>query len=275
MTQSEIERRHVAAEQFVAAAAELALKFFHERDTLRIETKGLQDWVSAADRDVERAIRQLLEQSFPDDGIIGEEHAGVDGSSGYVWVIDPIDGTTNFVNGLPGWCVVLACVHEGQVVVGVITDPVAGERFSGSRGHGARGNGHVLAVSSATSLADGSVAVGHNMRVEPRQTLALLEGLLAERGMFYRNGSGALMLAYVAAGRLIGYSEPHMNAWDCLAALLLIEEAGGLVQPYSMDTMLERGGRVVAGPPGTFEPLCRLSDAAFGPPGQESAGPTG
>ena len=262
-----IAERHARGAAIVRAAAATALGFFRERDALAVEPKGLQDWVSQADREVEREIRDALADAFPDDGILGEEHGRLVGTSGFTWVIDPIDGTTNFVNGLPAWCVVLAGVSDGRTVLAHVHDPLVGERFAARRGHGATLDGRAIGVAAGESLASGTLGVGHSTRVPAAGTLALLEALLRADGLFHRSGSGALDLAKVAAGRLLGYVEPHMNAWDCLASLLLIEEAGGRVQPFDMATMLARGGRVVAAAPGVYETLASMTDRAWGEPG--------
>lgn len=263
MTMDPAESRLEFARNTVAAAAQTALELFQDRDNLNIEVKGLQDWVSNADKSVETQIRAALEEAWPEDSIVGEEHGKVSGTSGYTWVIDPIDGTTNFVNGTPGWCVVLACVKGDETVCAVICDPVSRETFSALKGHGAWVNERRLQVHTATSLDAGTLGVGHSSRVPARQTLDLLAQLLANRGLFRRGGSGALDLAYVAAGRLIGYVEPHMNAWDCLASLLFIEEAGGRVEPFDMAQMLEGGGRVVTACPGVYDEVLALVSASY------------
>ena len=261
-----IAERHARGGEIVRAAAATALGFFRERDALAVESKGLQDWVSQADREVEREIRDALAEAFPADGIVGEEHGRVAGTSGFTWVIDPIDGTTNFVNGLPAWCVVLAGVADRRTVVAHVRDPVTGESFAARRAHGATLDGQPIRAADVDSLASGTLGVGHSTRVGADATLALLDALLRADGLFHRSGSGALDLARVAAGHLIGYCEPHMNAWDCLASLLLIEEAGARVQPFDMESMLGRGGRVVAAAPGVYEAVVAMSDAAYGEP---------
>ena len=260
----DIAARADAARTVADDAARRAHALFRDVEALEIDVKGRQDWVSNADREVETMIREALARRFPEDAIVGEEHEDVAGTSGLTWVIDPIDGTTSFVGGTPGWCVVLACVDGAGTLIGVVRDPVADETFEAVRGGGARLNGRPISVTRATDLAAGSTAVGHNTRVAASETLALLDSLLAAGGMFFRNGSGALMLCYVAAGRLIGYCEPHMNGWDCMAAMLVIEEAGGTVRGFDPATMMARGGRAVAGGPGTYPLLLALSDAAYG-----------
>lgn len=258
-----VRSRLQAALAIVDDAAGFALQMFGERDALTIEAKGRQDWVSDADRGVEDRIRAALQRAFADDGIVGEERATVDGTSGYTWVIDPIDGTTLYVNGAPGWCVVLACVHRGRTVLGVIADPIARETYHALRGGGTFVNGARVSVASVARVDQGSVSVGHSARDPIEPTLAVLRALLAAGGLYQRTGSGANCLAMVAAGRLIGYLEYHMNAWDCLAAMLLIEEAGGTVEPFDMDTMLTSGGRVIAAAPGVYDALHTMASEAF------------
>ncbi len=261
---SDIERRFSAAIKITEAAAQTALEFFNQRDALVIESKGTQDWVSNADKDVETEIRAALSAQFPDDSIVGEEHDNISGSSPYTWIIDPIDGTSSFVNAMPGWCVVIACVCDNETVIGVIVDPVVKETYSACKGGPATMNGAPINVSKASSLTDGSVAVGHCARHGAEHTLRYVENLVASGGIFYRIGSGALMLAYVASGRLLGYIELHMNAWDCVAGLFIIQQAGGIVKPFEMPNMIASGGQVLTGAPGVYDQICGLETAKNG-----------
>jgi myo-inositol-1(or 4)-monophosphatase len=259
---SELQTRHDTGIDIVRAAAATALSYFNEIDKLVIEQKGKQDFVSDADKNVETQIRSALAEHFPDDGIIGEEHGRIDSQSGYTWVIDPIDGTTSFINGMPGWCVVLACVYDHAAVISIIIDPKSDETYIAVKDHGATLNGRKLVVSSATSLSDGSTAVGYSGKANPAITLKMLDNLMQAGGIYFRCGSGALMLCYVAAGRLIGYCETHMNAWDCVAAFLVITEAGGLVEEFDMVTMLNSGGRVLTACPGVYPQLLKVCSEA-------------
>jgi myo-inositol-1(or 4)-monophosphatase len=259
----EQQQRQDAALRIVASAAEHALELFREGDLLDIEVKGVQDWVSNADKSVEDLIRAALGKAFPDDSIVGEEHANKQGSSAFTWVLDPIDGTTNFVNSTPGWCVVIACVENDQTVIAAICDPIAKETFTAIRGQGAKLNGAPIHCSLLDSLDKGTLGVGHSTRVPPGQTIRLVEALLQANGLFRRSGSGALDLAYVAAGRLLGYVEPHMNAWDCLASMLLIEEAGGTVEPFDMPTMLTSGGRAIVAGPNIYSQVQQMAVSAY------------
>lgn len=244
-------------------AGVLALEYFSDRGSIRIDRKGAQDWVSDADRNVETLIRRRLAEAWPHDGVIGEEHDPKAGSSGFNWVIDPIDGTTNFVNGIPNWTIVIAGVAEGKTQTGVIHDPNMDETFVARRGGGAQMNGTAMQVATGRALADGTVGVGYSNRVTPGSVVPVVGALIERGAMFHRNASGALSLAYVAAGRLLGYVEEHMNAWDCLAGQLLVEEAGGGVEAQDADAMIRDGGRVIVGTPEVFDTLVAISEAAW------------
>lgn len=253
------ENRLQFARNLAREAGDRALAHFREIGSLVIEPKGVQDMVSNADREVERLVRDRIGEAFPDDGIIGEEYDPVSGTSGFVWVIDPIDGTANFVRGIPAWTVVLACVRGGVTEIGVIHEPCNDEMFWAARGAGAHLNDDPIRIAETSGINDGSVGVGMNNRTPTGMVVRFIEELLANGGIFYRNASGALMLAYVAAGRLIGYVEPHMNAWDCLAGQLLTAEAGGKVEPQDMGTMLTTGGRVIASAPAVYDALYEMT----------------
>lgn len=244
-------------------AGDLGLTFFREIGSLMIESKGHQDLVTNGDREVELLIRAAIQAEFPRDGIVGEEYAATEGSSGYVWVIDPIDGTANFVAGIPAWCVVIACARNGVAEVGVVHEPSNDETFWARRGGGAFLNGKPIRTSATTSLTVGSVGVGFNNRTSALNAVTLIGLIIGEGGVFYRNASGALMLAYVAAGRLIAYCEEHMNAWDCLAAMLIVEEAGGIIEQPDPATVLERGTVVIAGGSDIFAEVRALCARSF------------
>lgn len=244
-------------------AGALGMEYYRRLDTLTIESKGHQDLVSEADKEVELFVRRELAAGYPQDGIVGEEHAPVASQSGFTWVIDPIDGTANFVRGIPQWCVIIACSLNGIAQVGVIHDPVSDETFHGYRGGGAFSNGRPIKVSDAASLGDGALGVGFNNRANALNILPVISDLLNAGGVFFRNASGGLMLAYVASGRLIGYVEEHMNAWDCVAGLLLIEEAGGVILQPDPQTVLQKGTVIVAGGKALYGTLHALCEKPF------------
>lgn len=245
------------------SAGARAKAFFEQPENLMTEVKGRQDFVSQADREVESLVRKLLREAFPDDTIVGEEHAPDPGTSGFTWVIDPIDGTTNFVNGIPAWTVVIAGVENGRTQIGVLHDPCLSETFVAEAGKGATLNGVPLRLNDERKIFEGTVGVGYSNRVEDDGILRLVTALVERGAMFHRNASGALSIAYVAAGRLLGYSEEHMNAWDCLAAQLIVAEAGGVVEDQDADEMIAKGGRVVVATPAVFDDLLAISETAF------------
>ncbi|MEM9573663.1 MAG: inositol monophosphatase family protein [Pseudomonadota bacterium] len=250
------------AKNTARSAGELGMKFFGSIGDLIVERKGAQDLVSVADRDVETFIREAIAINFPNDGVVGEEHENVVGQSGYTWVIDPIDGTSNFLSGIPAWCVILACVHEDQTKIGAIFEPSNNEMFWGSLGGGAYLNDMPIRVANTTGLNDGNLALGMKGNSDAAKISRFVMDLVDRGGVFFRNSSGGLMLSYVAAGRLIGYAEDHMNAWDCLAGQLLIAEAGGTIEKQSADDMLINGGRVIASAPTIFDELMSMAAGA-------------
>lgn len=251
------------AAQLAESAGQLALRYFRSLADLEVTSKGHQDAVSDADFAVERFIREAIQVAYPDDGILGEEDGRNDGASGFTWVIDPIDGTMNFINAVPFWAVVIACVRNTETIVGVIHDPLHQETFAAEKGKGARLNGRQIRVAPAATLSNGTVAIGISNRSSPAIAGRVVDGLMQRGGLFYRNASGALGLAYVAAGRFLGYCEPHMNAWDCIAGMLIVSEAGGLVFEIDTNEMLDNGEQVIVAAPGVFDELVELSLCAF------------
>ncbi len=256
-----LQERFTFASELITEAGALALGYFERLETLTITGKGPRDMMSEADLDTEALIRACLLDRFPEDGFLGEETGrGEGGGNGGIWVVDPIDGTQPFVSGMTSWCVSIAFVMEGRVQMGFVTSPARDELFVGRIGGGATLNGRPIAVSSATSLDQGIVAVGYSPRVGADDILPMFERLLRAGGMFYRDGSGALALSYVACGRLIGYVESHINSWDCLGALAIVEAAGGASNEFLAGDGLWVGGRLVAGPPALYPALAALLD---------------
>ena len=251
--------RSIFAKNMVRVAGEMALGYFSDVQNLTIEKKGHQDFVSEADKNVETLIVGKIAEAFPDDSILGEEGGKVSGTSAFTWVIDPIDGTSNFVSGIPSWVVAVALVEDAEVTAGFIFEPVMDDLYFGFRGEGSYCNDKRLSVSKAKSLAEGSVGVGFSNRSKDGFIQKLVDGIVSEGGVFYRNASGALSLCYVASGKLIGYTEDHMNAWDFLAGQLIVKEAGGMIEEQSAKEALERGGRVVAATPAVFPKLLSLT----------------
>lgn len=253
--------RRAFAEEVARDAGRLALSYFR-RDGLAVESKGVLDWVTDADVETEELIRGRIRESFPDDEILGEEggHSGAGpGAAPATWVVDPIDGTTCFVTGLPGWTVSIACLDAGgHLVAGVVYDPPGAEMFSAAAGHGLLVDARHVEV-PRRGLNDGFVAVGHSRKAPGGPTLAFLEGLLDAGGLFYNPGSAALSLAYVAAGRLAGFFEANLRAWDALAGELLVRESGGWVTEFMRDGSLTNSKPVLAANGGSAAVLRRLA----------------
>ena len=252
------ERFHVAL-TVAESAGRLASEYFARASTLDVEHKGTQDLVSEADRETERHITDALLGAFPEDAFMGEEHGlTTGGHAAGTWVVDPIDGTQPFLLGLPTWCVSIAFVHHGKIQLGVVHAPATGDMYAARHGGGATKNGVGIHVRTATSLRDGVTGVGCSPHTTPDELAEIMRRLLIAGGTYQRTGSGALNLAYVAAGHHIGYVETYIHAWDCLGAICLIEEAGGTVSPFVADYGVTGAGRLVAGAPGVYQALAQL-----------------
>jgi len=238
--------RFEQANAVIKIAALLALDYFNNRDHLIVETKmEPQDVVSIADRNVETTIVDGLQAHFADDGFLGEEGGGIAGTNKYLWVIDPIDGTACFLNGMHSWCISVALMVDDDIAFGLVLDPNSDELFSAIAGRGCFVNDKQVHTLPATTVADGVMGVGTSQRVPTALCTDFLEQLLDQGGMFIRNGSGALMLTYVASGRLIGYYEPHINSWDCVAGLIMVNEAGGWTSPFLEGEGLLKGNPIL------------------------------
>jgi myo-inositol-1(or 4)-monophosphatase len=242
-----LQNRFLAACAVAREAGALARRRFLDRESFTVGFKGPQDFITEVDGEVERLIQSRLIAVFADDGFIGEEGDGLIGKAGApVWVVDPIDGTSNFARGTPHYCVSIACVFGRAVEAGVIYDPMLDELFCARRGAGAWLNGMAMKAAATTDLAKATIEVGWNMRAGAGAFLALGGRIVATGAGVIRAGSGALGLAYVAAGRRDGYVENHINAWDCLAGNLLVAEAGGYVSDFLAGEGLRKGNPLIA-----------------------------
>lgn len=232
----------------VREAGDHAAGFLADRTALEVKSKGPQDLASAADLSTELLIRSRLDARFPDDAFLGEETGSTDFAPGQgIWVVDPIDGTQPYVSGLASWCVSIAFVRDGAIRFGTVFAPARDELFAGGIGFPATLNGAPLGRHPGRSIRDGITAVGYSPRVAPEDFLPLFARFIERGGMFYRNGSGALMLCDVAAGRLLGYIEPHINSWDCLGALAVVHAAGLESSDFLAGDGLNRGNWLTVG----------------------------
>ncbi len=262
---AELKARDKAAREIITRAGELAMKYFKSVSDLTIESKGLQDRVTIADREVERLIAESLARQFPDDGFLGEETglAGNPGEDSFTWVVDPIDGTDCFVYQMPSWSVSIGLMRGTTPVAGYICNPPCGELWHGFKGGGAYLNGSSIATSKATKITDGIVGIGFSHRRDPALTLEALKRLCALGGVFQRNGSAALTMAYVASGRYLGFMEAHINAWDILAGLVLVEEAGGYCNDFFDGKGLLEGNAILASAAGVKDTMIEITDPVF------------
>lgn len=239
-------------------AGALARRYFERELDYSPESKGVaQDWVSVADRTVEALCRSRLAGAFADDTMLGEEGGGTIGKR--TWVVDPIDGTLNFVHGVRYWCVSIAFLDNGVPKVGAIYDPAYDELFVAATGGGAYANGKPIRVSSCASLDRALLVHGYVRRHDLDAHLRLRRRLIESGAEVKDHGAGALMLAHVAAGRFDAYLEPHMHPWDATAGLLLVEEAGGRVLPYPGALGLRAGGAVLASAPALYAQLAAIT----------------
>ena len=256
-----VDMRLLAAEAVAREAGAMARRRFLDR-SFTVGFKARQDYLTEVDGETEAFIAERLVRVFPSDGFIGEESKPRPvAEGGAAWVVDPIDGTANFARGVPHFCVSIACVAAARIEVGVIYDPMRDELFSGRRGAGSRLNGAPMRASGLSSLANSSVEVGWNLRSSADQYADLMRRVVVTGAAPFRAGSGALALAYVAAGRLDGYVESHINAWDCLAGVLLASEAGAYVNDYLGAGELIKGAPLIACAPGIKDAL--IAAAAF------------
>jgi myo-inositol-1(or 4)-monophosphatase len=261
--EADISARLDAATRIAKLAGEKALEYFLARDQLEISHKSAQDRVSEADRAVETLIRDAILSQFPDDALLGEEHGGASGRSPFLWVIDPIDGTTPFLAGLADWCVSIAVAVEGEPVIGVIEAPRHRETWVAARGRGATVNGAPLRIDAEADLTSGMFAFGGSLRSDAIETGTIVTRLMQSKCIAFHNGSGALMTAYVAGGRLVGYYDAHIKPWDCFAGLVLVAEAGGVFSFGGADR-LKHGGPLLAGTPRAYEAARDLLAALHG-----------
>ena len=228
-------------------------------DALTVSTKRHNDFVTEVDQAAEQAVIQTLLKAFPDHAILAEE-SGAQGKSDHVWIIDPLDGTTNFIHGFPQYCVSIGLRYKGTLTQAVIYDPGRNELYTATRGHGAYLNDRRMRVSKRTQLDDALIGTGFPFREGTHigAYLPILRKVMAQTAGVRRAGAAALDLAYVAAGRLDGFWEMGLAPWDMAAGSLLIQEAGGLVSDFDGDGNYLDSGNIVAGTPKVFTPLLQI-----------------
>lgn len=241
------------------AAGSIIVRYLDRVDTLNVSTKHMNEFVTEVDREAEAIIIADIRKAYPDHAILAEE-SGAAGESEYRWIIDPLDGTTNYLHGFPQFCVSIALEHRGRLDQGVVFDPLRQELFTASRGAGARLDDRRIRVSRHSGLEGALLGTGFPFRGEYDLDtyLETVRALVPGSAGIRRAGAAALDLAYVAAGRLDGFWEFGLEPWDMAAGVLLIREAGGLTTDPDGDELYMESGNIVTGSPKVLRELIKV-----------------
>jgi myo-inositol-1(or 4)-monophosphatase len=242
------------------AAGNIIVRNMDRIDRLRIATKRSNDFVSEVDHQAESAIIDILKQAYPNHGIYAEESGHADEAAEYQWIIDPLDGTTNFLHGFPQFSVSIALKHNARLEAAVIYDPVSQELFTAARGEGAQMNEKRIRVSGYSGLKGALLSTGFPYTDQSYLDTYIdtMKALMASTAGIRRPGSAALDLAWLAAGRTDGFWEFNLNAWDIAAGALIVREAGGIVSDfYGKDGYLESGD-IIAATPKVFPEMLKI-----------------
>ncbi|MCU0639896.1 MAG: inositol monophosphatase [Candidatus Krumholzibacteria bacterium] len=257
-------RRIEVAREAILSAGSFIRETFGREMAGEIEEKNKNDFVTQADRLSEKMITKTLMRAFPDIGVLGEEFARRGGEEEY-WVIDPLDGTTNFIHGYPFIGISIALVQRGEVSLGVVYDPLREELFEAVRGGGAFCNGERMRVSGAGGLSQALIGTGFPFKAEEYLDIyveSFKRILPACRGI-RRAGAAVLDLSHVAAGRLDGFWELHLKPWDMAAGALIIREAGGIVSDFFGQAGFLSSGNIVAGNPAVHKEILEITSNVF------------
>jgi myo-inositol-1(or 4)-monophosphatase len=241
------------------SAGELILRSADSVSRLSVDQKGKNDYASEVDRMAEREIISIIKAAYPEHAILAEE-SGKHKGNDFVWIIDPLDGTTNFLHGFPQYSVSIALKYKGKLEVGVVYDPLRDELFTAKRGGGAMLNSRRLRVTNQNSLKGALIGTGFPFKTDRDLDayLGMFRALTTECAGIRRAGSAALDLAYVAAGRMDGYWEIGIMEWDMAAGILLIKEAGGVVTDFSFNDNYLESGNVIVGSPKMHQLMYQL-----------------
>lgn len=250
--------------QAARQASKILLRFIDHLDSLDISTKARNDFVTEVDRLSEREIISVIRKAYPEHSILAEESGFSEGND-YCWIIDPLDGTTNYLRGFPHFAITIAFKHKQTIEVGIVYDPIRHELFTATRGQGAKLNDHRIRVSQNKKLENSLIGTGFPCR-EPhhlRPYMNIFEAVFPKTAGIRRAGAAALDLAYVAAGRLDGFWEASLKEWDMAAGTLLIQEAGGLVGDFHGEEYYLDNGNIIAGNPKIYKGLLDLIQIAL------------
>lgn len=250
-------------------AGEILEHQFDRVDLIKIEEKGRNDFVSEVDRAAEKEVVYHLKKAYPDHKFTGEE-SGTTGKEDaeFEWIIDPLDGTTNFLHGIPHFCVSIACKKKGQLEHAVVLDPIKREEFTASRGRGATLNGRRIRVTSRPNIDGALIGTGvpfNGFALDHIDEFAeCMKEVASVTAGIRRMGSAALDLAYVAAGRFDGFWEMNLKEWDMAGGALLIKEAGGMISDFKGGNTFLEHGHVVCASPKVFKPLLQIVNRHLG-----------
>jgi myo-inositol-1(or 4)-monophosphatase len=245
-------------------AGEMIVRASDDLEKFEVKAKGINDFVTEVDINAEQTIIYQLNKTYPDHAFQGEE-SGLSGNkdSEYLWIIDPLDGTTNFIRGIPHYAVSIACLHKGKLEHAVVLDPVRREEFTASRGRGAQLNGRRIRISKLGSLEGALLGTGIPFKDHCDDKLAAhcksVEILAGQCAGIRRAGAASLDLAYVAAGRLDAFWEIGLAPWDIAAGALLVREAGGLVADIDSSDNFMSSGNIVCGNPKCFKAVLQVT----------------
>jgi len=238
-------------------AGDIIVRAIPRIEAVEVHTKGRNDYVTEVDRAAEADIIETVRRLHPDHAFLAEE-SGASGDSDVVWIIDPLDGTTNFMHGFPNFAVSIACQIRGRLEHAVVFDPMRQELFTASRGDGAQLEGRRIRVSKQATLEGSLIATGFPYRSDSPwldEYLAMLKAVMIQAAGLRRPGAASLDLAYVAAGRVDGFWELGLKPWDTAAGTLLITEAGGRVGTLAGGDYKQEGGHIIAGTPKVYAAL--------------------
>lgn len=271
MTDAELKHKLAVARELAVQAGVMALQRRPPPGAPSATLKGAQDWVTEADLAVEQFLAAELARAFPEDGFQGEE-TGRARPGACRWVVDPIDGTSNYARGNSRWCVSLGLIEDRAPLLGVLVAPALGEVFDAYRDGGARLNGNPIQAADTTDLTRAMVECGWSPRLDNGLYFALVQGVMGSGAMMRAGGSGAMGLADVACGRLDGYVELHINLWDVAGGLAILAEAGATVSPFMAGEGPEHGGPILVAAPGMAGALEEILSKAGLCPGPIGAG---
>lgn len=242
------------------SAGDFIARSFESEVDIKPEQKGENDYVTNIDKESEQIIINKIKQSYPEHSFLGEESGITEGTEDFKWIIDPLDGTTNFVMGVPHFCVSIALMYKGKLDQAVIFDPIRSELFTASKGKGAQMNNYRLRVNQSKDLSNTLLASAFPFKNKAGTNVAIqrFSKVYEQCGDMRCSGSAALDMAYVAAGRLDGYWEKGIQPWDIAAGELIVKESGGLVTDYNGGHDGFTREEAVAGHPKIVQSLVRL-----------------